>query len=179
MGRGPALGIAGPVRRHLVISTESSKHAILQKLSFGNGSRERSKTLVWCSAVNAAARNAFLKKGSTTRVEASLQGQEGSNEESIPRCVELWRQGFVLRIGDDSRCTHGLDVLVAWHPWRCLSTGFSAASAQRYGLSLSRMAKFIVECFVHVELIFGIGPKPTVQPFCSIFFPVDDSVVLT
>ena len=40
----------------------------------------------------------------------------------------------MLRTGDDSRCTHGFDVLVAWQLWRCLSTRSSAASAQRYGL---------------------------------------------
>ena len=50
------------------------------------------------------------------------------------RCVETWRQGFVLRICDDSRCTHGFVVLVAWQLWRCLSTGSSAASARRCGL---------------------------------------------
>ena len=40
----------------------------------------------------------------------------------------------MLRIGDDSRCTHGFGVLVAWRLWRYLSTGSSAASAQRHGL---------------------------------------------
>ena len=36
----------------------------------------------------------------------------------------------------------------------------------------TRQMKFIA------ELIFGIGPKTTVDPFGSIFFPVDDRVVL-
>ena len=57
-------------------------------LSFGNGSmrqernssRERSKTLVWCSAVNAAVRNAFSKKEATTRVEASSKGKKGQTK---------------------------------------------------------------------------------------------------
>ena len=40
----------------------------------------------------------------------------------------------MLRIGDDSRCTYGFGVLEAWQLWRCLSTGSSMASAQRYGL---------------------------------------------
>ena len=39
--------------------------------------------------------------------------------------------------------------------------------------------KFIYECFVHVVLTFGIDPLPTSEPFCSIFSPVDDRVVLT
>ena len=43
----------------------------------------------------------------------------------------------MLRISEDSRCTHGFDVLVAWQLRRCLSTGSSAASAQRYGLGSS------------------------------------------
>ena len=59
VGRGTAFVIAVPVRKHLATPTEKSTHAILQKLSFGNGSmrkernssRERSKTLVWCSEV--------------------------------------------------------------------------------------------------------------------------------
>ena len=53
---------------------------------------------------------------------------------SSPRCVERYRRGFVRRIRDDSHCTHGFDVLVAWLLWRCLSTGSSAVNAQRQGV---------------------------------------------
>ena len=43
VGRDPALGIAGPARRHLAISIERSTHAIFQKLSFGNGSMRKER----------------------------------------------------------------------------------------------------------------------------------------
>ena len=39
-----------------------------------------SKTLRWCSAVIAATKNAFSKKGSTTRVEASPKGNKGQTK---------------------------------------------------------------------------------------------------
>ena len=113
MGRGPAFGTAGPVRRHLAISTERSTHAILEKLSFGNGSmrkernssRDRSKTFVWCSAVKAAARNVFLKKGSTTRVEASPRGKKGQTKMSRSSAVAnkwLMLHAFYMSYEEDS-----------------------------------------------------------------------------
>ena len=43
----------------------------------------------------------------------------------------------------------------------------------------TRQMKLIGQCVVHVVLTFGIDPWPTVGPLCTLFSPIDDSVVLT
>ena len=85
----PSVWHRWPVRRHLAMSTERSTHAILQKLSFGNGSMRKEKKLITGALENPrmmlSSQRRYRKHNFEEGIDHSgggmNQGQEGSNED--------------------------------------------------------------------------------------------------